>query len=257
MVDLLLRRRSMMTVGGGSPYIVFADPAVEAICVANWSTDGVGLTQADAAAVTSIGTVFKSNTSITSFNELDYFTHVTEIPVDAFNGCTALTEITLPPSLTTVRTGAFSGASSLATVHFNGPGNFYVMNRAFRGCPVSTFPTLSINQIQDSYAFYGNELTYIELPANLSSIGSRAFIYIGAAKDVVVVERRTTPPSLGNVQVFYRDSGGGSFYINTQLKIYVPYSADHSILNAYKTTGNWTVYANYIFELDQNGNIPT
>ena len=53
------------------PIIVFADANIKAICVSNWDTDGDGeLSKAEAAAVTNLGTVFKDNTEITSFNEL-------------------------------------------------------------------------------------------------------------------------------------------------------------------------------------------
>ena len=50
-------------------YIRFADPEVEAICVANWSSDGVGLTTADAAAVTSLSQIKTAfnETAITKF----------------------------------------------------------------------------------------------------------------------------------------------------------------------------------------------
>lgn len=32
--------------------------------------------------------------------------------------------------------------------------------------------------------------------------------------------------------------------------IYVPYSQDHSILNAYKTASNWSTYANQMIEME-------
>lgn len=93
MRSLLLRRRMTM---GPKEYIQFADPAVEAICVANWSSDGVGLTKADAAAVTNIDGKFFNNNDITSFNEFQYFTGITSMWYNAFNNCPNLTEITLP-----------------------------------------------------------------------------------------------------------------------------------------------------------------
>ena len=51
--------------------IVFADANVKAICVANWDTGGDGeLNRGEAEAVTSLGSVFQNNTTITSFDEL-------------------------------------------------------------------------------------------------------------------------------------------------------------------------------------------
>lgn len=75
-------------------YIVFADPVVEQICVANFSSDGIGLIPEDAAKVTDIGTIFKGNTEITSFDELDMF-GVTELKEGAFQDCTMLGSIQL------------------------------------------------------------------------------------------------------------------------------------------------------------------
>ena len=95
-------RRRMMTKGGDSnldEYIIFEDPAVEALCIANWSSDGVGLTYRDAASVTSIGSVFNRNSTITKFNEFQYFTGITELPTASFQYCTNLTEITFPNSI--------------------------------------------------------------------------------------------------------------------------------------------------------------
>lgn len=54
--------------------IAFIDPAVKQICVENWNTNGDGeLSYAEAAAVTDIGQIFRNNTDIKSFNELQLF----------------------------------------------------------------------------------------------------------------------------------------------------------------------------------------
>ena len=92
--------------------IYFHDSAVKAICVANWDTDGDGeLSNDEAAAVTSIGTVFRGNTTITSFSELLYFTSLTSLTCadgyGTFQGCYNLELINLPSSLTTIGKYAF------------------------------------------------------------------------------------------------------------------------------------------------------
>ena len=80
--------------GGGSKYIEFADPEVFRVLMANGvSSDGIGITVADAEAVTDIGTWFKDNTEITSFDEFEKFTGVTNLGHQAFNGCTNLVSI--------------------------------------------------------------------------------------------------------------------------------------------------------------------
>lgn len=108
-----------------SNYIQFEDKAVEAICVANWSSDGIGLTEEDAAAVTSIGKWFKGNTDITSFDEFEFFKGVTSLEYGAFQGCTSLQEIALPTGCTTladgsVNYGSFRDCSSLRKVVADG-----------------------------------------------------------------------------------------------------------------------------------------
>ena len=70
------------------PVIAFADENVKAICVANWDLDGDGeLSEKEARAVTTLGGVFEDNTSIESFDELDFFTGLTYIGSWAFYGC--------------------------------------------------------------------------------------------------------------------------------------------------------------------------
>lgn len=90
-------------------YIDFVDPAVRDICVANFDTDGDDkVSIEEAAAVTDIGTLFKGNTEITSFNEFKYFTGVTSVGNNqGFMNTTNLQNIKLPDSLVTIGAGAF------------------------------------------------------------------------------------------------------------------------------------------------------
>lgn len=101
-----------------SPAIIFADANVKALCVANWDTNGDReLSESEAAAVTNLGEVFKGNTDITSFNELQYFTGLVSIGDNAFNDCSSLTSVTLPESVTTIGEFAFH-ASGLESISF-------------------------------------------------------------------------------------------------------------------------------------------
>ena len=97
--------------------IDFAHETVKAICVANWDTNQDGeLSYAEAAAVTSLGEAFKNNENITSFNELQYFTGLTNINDEAFSSCRSLTAVTLPPSVLTIGNVAFSGCTGLTSI---------------------------------------------------------------------------------------------------------------------------------------------
>ena len=96
--------------------IVFADANVKAICVANWDTNGDGeISYEEAEAVTMLGTIFQQQ-NIVSFNEFQYFTGLIYIDNDAFKGCSNLTKIAIPNSVTSIGGGAFYDCSSLRLV---------------------------------------------------------------------------------------------------------------------------------------------
>ena len=102
--------------------VLFADATVKSICVANWDTNHDGeLDEDEAAAVTDLGTVF-SNTDITSFDELRYFTGLTT--VSGFSGCSSLTSVTLPSSLTSISSSAFNACTALQSINVSGSGNY-------------------------------------------------------------------------------------------------------------------------------------
>ena len=97
--------------------ITFADANVKELCVANWDTNDDGeLSETEAAAVTSLGEVFRGNTQITSFNELQYFTGLTTIDAYAFDLCSQLASVVLPEGLQTIGEYAFreSGLNSIS-----------------------------------------------------------------------------------------------------------------------------------------------
>ena len=97
--------------------ITFADANVKALCVQNWDTNGDGeLSEAEAAAVTDLGEVFKQNTTITSFDELQYFVGLTSIGNDAFRSCSGLTSVTIPEGVTSIGHYTFLRCSGLTSL---------------------------------------------------------------------------------------------------------------------------------------------
>ena len=102
--------------GQSTEFIQFKDLEVKKLCCLNWDTDHDNeLSYQEAATIVSIGTVFKGNTTIVSFNEFQYFNGITDIS-NAFQGCTNLWEITLPDNLSTIGDAAFANCKSLNSI---------------------------------------------------------------------------------------------------------------------------------------------
>ena len=161
-------------------YIHFADSNVESVLMSNGIGDGLGVTYKDAADVTSISTWFKNNTDITSFNELVNFSGISGLIQYAFNGCSALAEIALPSSLTSIGNGAFNGCSSLAEITL--PASLASINNyAFQNCSLLTrvinLENTKVTSI-GAYAFNGcSSLTKLNIPEDIRNllIGDLAF----------------------------------------------------------------------------------
>ena len=93
-----------------------------------------------------------------------------------------------------------------------------------------------------SNAFYScYSLARITIPSDVASIGNSAFQYCYGMSEYHF-QSETVP------------TGGTTMFANIASDgvIYVPYSADHSILEAYKTATNWSIYASYMQEEPQS-----
>ena len=155
--------------------ITFADSNVKALCVANWDTDGDGeLSEAEAAAVTDLGTVFESNRTITSFNELQFFMRLTSIG-RAFDNCSSLLSVTLPSNVMSIGNSAFSHCSGLTSLII--PENVTKIGSfAFYKCSGLTSITIpsSVTSIDVNFSFAGcsgltNVKVDLETPLSISS----------------------------------------------------------------------------------------
>lgn len=138
-----------ISVASPSPIISFTDANVKALCVENWDSNEDGeLSEAEAAAVTDLGEVFKNNTEITSFDELQYFTGLTSIGDGAFDGCEGLTSIILPNSLTSIGQVALRG-TGITSITIPASVSSLVVNTAFEDCASLT----EIN-VEEGNSFY-------------------------------------------------------------------------------------------------------
>lgn len=200
-------------------YIVFADAAVESLCLANWDTDSDGkLSMVEAAAVTDLGRVFNNNSKIKTFDELQFFTGLTTISTGTFFGCANLEYARFPNTIQTIQLGVFANCSSLKSLtipnsvtSFDAGGNggcqklaeivVEVGNRMYDsrdncnaviqknnntlvfGCMNTVIPN-SVKEIGSS-AFNGcYGLKKIEIPESVSKINSAAFMKCIAAAEV-------------------------------------------------------------------------
>ena len=158
-----------------SDAIQFADAEVKRICVQNWDNNGDGeLSEDEAAAVSSIGKVFKGNELITSFDELKYFTNVTSLDFEAFSSCYNLISISLPNSLKTINQNVFVNCTKLQSVQWPNNNGFSLHFGVFQFCSFTSM-TLPKNLISfDGGAFIGcsnlTEILFDEANPNYCSI---------------------------------------------------------------------------------------
>ena len=171
--------------------ITFADANVKILCVAHWDFNNDGeLSYAEAAVVTSLGNVFKYKTTIQSFTELEYFISLGTIGEQAFYGCTALTQVTIPENVTSVGSEAFWDCPALQTVNFNaenctimesftGYGTYSVFSSdTHAGTPAITKVVIGSNVTKiPNYAFYNasNINNRLVIRSSVTVIGSYAF----------------------------------------------------------------------------------
>ena len=215
---------SVYNEGGLSEQITFEDTEVEAICLANYDYNGNGyISKAEAASVTSIGTVFKGNTEITSFDELKKFTGVTSISTSAFAGCSKLSSIDLS-NIKLIYYGAFMSLASLNKIVLR--DLITVGEQCFSNCANAVFvgglpPSITTLEYGSNFLNCANLVGDIILP-NLINIPQTAFEGTG-------IERIL---DLGSVSTL----GGGAFNRCQKLTL--------AILPDTFSVASWCAFAN-------------
>ena len=189
--------------------INFADSNVKALCVANWDTNHDGeLSYAEAAAVTNLGQVFNNNSEITSFDELQYFTGLTNVGASAFDHCTGLLSVVLPETITKISNYAFWCCGQLTSINFP-DGLTEIGYSAFSECHNLVFANLPNNLTKiDGWAFARcHELVEITIPEKVNTIGGYAF------EDCRNLESITMPDNVVNFTGYYAfGDGDGEAY---------------------------------------------
>ena len=226
--------------GQSTEFIQFKDLEVKKLCCLNWDTDHDNeLSYQEAATIVSIGTVFKGNTTIVSFNEFQYFNGITDIS-NAFQGCTNLWEITLPDNLSTIGDAAFANCKSLNSIILPenivsiGDSSFYqsplsnitipinttkVGASAFRNCSkLGQIKILGNIETIDEHAFENCfSLQGIELPQSITTIGISAFKNCTSLQSVIFAERCNLTKIAGDLSNSQTYPQNGVFYNCTSL----------------------------------------
>ena len=213
--------------------ITFADPNVASICISLWDLDGNGaLSYDEAALVTDLGSAFFSS-NITSFDELQYFTGLSSIGAGAFTGCSNLSSVIIPNTVTSIGAYAFSDVD-------------------LSGIPSITIPN-TVTSI-GSGAFLGSNLQYIVIPNSVTTIGSEAFS--GCCNLCAVNFLSETPPEIGEWAFTIFCDGG----IGVMPDFYVPCGAGEAYsaveeLDWHGSVRELCTSCIYFFELyDSEGN---
>ena len=138
--------------------------------------------------------------NIKSFDGFKYFKNVTRIKDYCFAGCTKLTSITIPSSVTSIE-GAFRGCTKLTSITI--PSSVTsIGSYTFYNCPGLTSITIpsSVTSIGNN-AFDGcTGLTSITIPSSVTSIASGAFSYCYGLTSVTISEGVT---KIGNSAFSY------------------------------------------------------
>ena len=203
------RDRNLTAVFSADASIPFADANVKALCVANWDTNNDGeLSYVEASVVTDLGEVFKNNKTITSFDELQFFTGLTEIGSRAFYYCNRLVSIVIPNNVTAINQYAFYHCNNLVTLNipssvmtinndaldnctgleqitvaegntvFDSRNNCNAIvetgsNTLRIGCKNSTIPN-TVTALAN-YAFRNTNIISVYIPESVNSIGTNVF----------------------------------------------------------------------------------
>lgn len=232
--------------------IYFADSVVKSICVANWDTNGDGeIAYTEASEVYGMDNIFGDNTEIVSFNELQYFTNISDA---RFSGCTNLRSVVLPDNVHIVD---FYLCSNLT--RFNIPENVCFIDMT--GCE-NVRSVIVTAEMSDYFRFmycYNLEsvilcdglttihhsafdgcwaLTNISIPESVTTIDSYAFYDCRGLIDVYC--KSTTPPTCG--EMAFKDGYGNPL----NCKIHVPTAS----VDAYKSAEGWSAYADNIVGYD-------
>ena len=191
--------------------IQFEDLQVKALCCKYWDTNTDGeLSYDEAATVTSLlydqyNSPFHGRTNIIAFTELKHFTGLTEIPVNAFYGCTSLWKVVLPKNVEKLYSDSFNGCENLISINIPKKVKTIEYSRGYfpqlksvyiedleAWCRIS-FNNTSANPLADGANLYvnGEILTELIVPTSIKQIQPYAFYNCNSLTKVVIPDSVT------------------------------------------------------------------
>ena len=222
--------------------------ALKTLDVSNWDTGNV----------TTMSGIFNGCRSLKTLDVSNWDTGNVTTFVNFVNNCYALKELKengLVTDACTDLSGFASNCYSLEDIDttdwdtssvtnlYNFCSYCYMLARfPLEGMDLSS--VLSTGANSNNIASYNQSCLSFTIPATLGSLGSNAFSYCTASDFHFLA---TTPPTLNAVAT----SIFNSITWTKGNRVYVPYSADHSVLEAYQTATNWSAIASYIEEEPQ------
>ena len=222
--------------------ITFADSKVKALCVQHWDSNKDGdLSTDEAAAVKSLGSVFRGNKTITSFEELRHFTGLSAIDDYAFYQ-SSLQKVAFPESVESIGEYAFcqSGLSGELRV----PGTVKYLERyAFNLCKQLTGVILEEGVETVGWHCFSGPIRTLSLPSTLTYMSSMAidpYVSAGSSSSMVLPE--------GDLYVYVHGSTPAEiddfafFYVFADAYLVVPFGA----VEAYKAVEGWSHFREYL-----------
>jgi len=170
-------------------YITFDDSRVQTLCTALWDTDGDGeLTFEEAAAVTDLGEFFRGATTIKSFDELRYFTSLTELPSNAFRGASSLQRLYVPAGVKSLGDYVFTGCSVLKSIVLLGESHKLSMGYAGVQSGTTLFVPASMLETYQSDDVWSSRCTVVEYTGKpvVTATATRGYGRVSAAIKVQV-----------------------------------------------------------------------
>ncbi len=186
---------------------------------------------------------------------------ITTIGTTAFKACTEADRICVPEGITSLAANLFAYMTNAEEIVLPDTIRGAIGNYAFTNCVTLTEINIPDGVTSVGVAAFSRcyNLRKCELPEGVTTIGARAFVSCFGFRDFVVP---STVTSIGSFAFLYND-GYNEFHVKATTPptleataftnlitpvIYVPYSEDHSILEAYKSATGWSSKADYIVE---------